>query len=65
MTVSGVGPKVANCVALFGYHRIEAFPVDVWISRVLAEHYPQGFPFGLYEGFAGVIQQYMFYYARR
>ena len=61
----GVGPKIANCVSLFGFHRIAAFPVDVWIDRVLKEHYPNGFPFERYEGFAGVMQQYMFFAARK
>ena len=63
--VYGVGPKVANCVSLFGYHRIAAFPVDVWIKRVLDEHYNGSFPLERYKGFAGVLQQYMFYYARK
>ncbi len=60
----GVGPKVANCVSLFGYHRIAAFPVDVWIERIIKQEYGGDFPFHLYEGFGGVIQQYMFYYGR-
>jgi len=64
MRVKGVGIKVANCVSLFAYHRIDAFPIDVWIARVLEEQYDNKFPYGLYEGFGGVIQQYMFYYAR-
>ncbi len=62
--VPGVGVKVASCVALFGFHRIEAFPVDVWIERVLASQYKGKFPLRRYSGFAGVMQQYMFYYAR-
>jgi len=36
----GVGPKVADCVLLFGYGRAEAFPVDTWIARLLMERYP-------------------------
>ncbi len=64
MSVKGVGTKVANCVSLFGYHRINAFPIDVWISRVLEKQYNNEFPLARYNGFAGVIQQYMFYYAR-
>lgn len=60
----GVGAKVANCVMLFAYHRIDAFPVDVWISRVIGEKYGGSFPLENYSGFAGVIQQYMFYYGR-
>ena len=61
----GVGAKVANCVALFGYHKIEAFPIDVWIQRVLDMYYGNGFPFDRYKGFAGVMQQYIFYFVRK
>ena len=64
MTVPGVGVKVANCVSLFGYHRIAAFPRDVWMNRVIHEHYRGRFPLYRYKGFAGVMQQYLFYYAR-
>jgi len=35
----GVGPKIANCVMLFAYERLRAFPIDVWIARVLRQHY--------------------------
>jgi N-glycosylase/DNA lyase len=61
--VSGVGPKVAECVLLFGCGRKECFPVDVWIKRVLERFYPGGFPF-IDSPFAGVAQQYLFYWAR-
>ena len=71
----GVGAKVANCVMLFAYERLRAFPIDVWIERVLRERY---FPrarklnagrlraftekyFGEYGGYA---QQYLFHHAR-
>ena len=37
----GVGPKVADCVLLYSCGKDEAFPIDVWIVRVLAEHYPR------------------------
>ncbi len=60
----GVGKKVANCVMLFAYHRIGAFPVDVWIKRIEDEHYNGHFPVEKYPGFAGIMQQYMFFYAR-
>ena len=39
MTIKGVGPKVAECALLFGMYRTEAFPIDVWIKRVLEEYY--------------------------
>lgn len=60
----GVGTKVADCVMLFGYHRLDAFPADVWIKRALANEYPNGFPYEKYKGYGGVMQQYMFYYMR-
>lgn len=37
----GVGPKVADCVLLFGYGRADAFPVDTWIEKILKESYPE------------------------
>ena len=61
----GVGEKVANCTALFGCHRIGAFPVDVWIERIQKTYYNGHFPAEKYSGFAGVMQQYMFYYERK
>ncbi len=63
-TVPGIGEKVASCVMLFGYHRLDAFPRDVWIRRVTDVEYGGQFPVERYAGFAGVIQQYAFYYAR-
>ena len=35
----GVGPKAADCILLFGFHRLEAFPVDVWVRRIMHAHY--------------------------
>ena len=60
----GVGVKVANCEILFGYHRLDAFPKDVWINRVLEQHYAGGFPFERYAPYNGVMQQYLFFYSR-
>ena len=60
----GVGRKVANCVMLFAYHRIGAFPEDVWIKRIEDGHYNGRFPVEKYPGFAGIMQQYMFFYSR-
>lgn len=61
--IKGVGPKVAECVLLFGMYRTEAFPVDVWIKRVLSQYYPDGFPeFAKEKG--GIAQQYLFHYIR-
>ena len=59
--MQGVGDKVASCIALFGFHRLNFFPKDVWINRALDEHFPNGFNFTAYAPYNGVIQQYMFY----
>lgn len=60
----GIGEKVANCICLYGLHHIEVFPVDVWIKRILKEVYQDRFDPGQYEGYAGIVQQYMFFYMR-
>ena len=62
--LNGVGDKVANCAVLFGLHRMNAFPVDVWIKRALKEHMPQGFDASSLGEYAGLAQQYMFFHAR-
>lgn len=59
--IKGVGAKVSECVLLFGMYRTEAFPVDVWIKRVMEEYYPNGFPDFTDKGIA---QQYLFHYIR-
>lgn len=42
MKIRGVGPKVADCVLLFAYHRLDVFPVDVWIARAMSRYYLEG-----------------------
>jgi len=63
MKIKGVGPKVANCTLLYGAARFDILPEDVWIKRALAEYFPDGLPEFVLE-YAGIIQQYIFYYAR-
>ena len=71
----GVGTKVANCVMLFAYERINAFPIDVWIERVLREQYfatksrvaaktLAEFAAKYFSRHGGYAQQYLFHYAR-
>ena len=60
----GVGIKVANCISLFGLHHLDAFPVDVWIKRIIARQYPDGYPYERYAPYNGVYQQYMFAHYR-
>lgn len=59
----GIGEKVADCICLYGLGHKDAFPVDVWVKRILASHYPQGFAQRT-SRFAGVYQQVMFEYER-
>ena len=73
MTINGVGNKVSDCILLFGLGRVDSFPVDVWIKRIMEYCYfdgEQSIPaisafaekhFGDIGGFA---QQYLFFYAR-
>ena len=63
-TLSGVGDKVANCAVLFGLHRLDAFPIDVWIKRALREHMPPDFDPKTLGEYAGLAQQYMFFAER-
>lgn len=62
-TIKGVGPKVAECALLFGFYRTEAFPIDVWVKRVMANWYPNGLP-ECTKGYEGIAQQYLFHYIR-
>lgn len=62
--VYGVGKKVANCVALFAYGRTACVPIDVWISRAIQEECGGDDPFPQYGEYAGIIQQYVFYYQK-
>jgi len=43
MTLPGVGPKVADCVLLFAFGKLEAFPIDVWMKRIILEFYADHF----------------------
>ena len=73
-TLPGVGRKVANCVMLFGYGRLSAFPVDTWIARIMRRNYwrerGKATPLNLerrlanrFGQHAGYAQQYLFHHA--
>lgn len=64
VSMKGVGKKVANCILLFSLHRTGAFPIDVWIERILNSYYGGFFDVTLYPETAGIMQQFMFYYER-
>lgn len=63
MKITGVGKKVADCTLLFGMHRIEAFPVDVWMKRALDNLF-KGMTAKDFGEYAGIAQQYIFHYSR-
>ena len=63
MKIYGVGEKVADCELLFGLYHINAFPKDVWIKRAMEKLFDGNLP-PCAEKYAGVAQQYIFYYAR-
>ena len=73
MNLPGIGPKVADCILLFGDSRYNVFPVDVWIKRAMeAMYFKNEVSFNTVREFskkyfsdkAGFAQQYLFYYAR-
>jgi N-glycosylase/DNA lyase len=64
--LKGVGNKVASCVLLFSYNKLDAFPVDVWIKKVLEKYYPSGFDYKTAFGaYAGLANSYLFNYERK
>lgn len=72
--LKGIGPKAADCILLFAFQRYEAFPVDVWIRRIVERHYPQyaryhkgdvnerirRFGMDYFGSYAGYAQEYLF-----
>lgn len=74
MELEGVGPKVADCILLYGYNKHEAYPVDVWINRITSYIYFDNkktsnkkimkFAQEIFGEYAGYIQLYLFNYAR-
>lgn len=72
-TLPGVGPKVSDCILLFAFDKSEAFPVDVWVKRVMEYFYLKEetnvkhigmHGARIFGSLAGFAQQYLFYYAR-
>ena len=62
--IRGVGDKVAACTLLFGFSRYDAFPIDVWVKKILTKYYPNGAAGHLSGKYAGIAQQYLFYFER-
>ena len=65
--IKGVGLKVASCAALFGLGKYDAFPIDVWMKKVAEKYFAddeQDFSSARFGKYAGIAQQYLFYYER-
>lgn len=64
LSIKGVGKKVANCINLFAYNRLECAPVDVWIEKVINQYFGGTNPYPSFGDTAGILQQYAFYYMK-
>lgn len=62
--VPGIGPKVKACIELFGSHKLDSYPIDTWIKKMIDEVYNGYFDTTPYKGFEGFVQQLQFYYYR-
>ena len=73
LTLSGVGPKVADCILLFGANAKDVFPTDTWIKKVYHQHFESGLGDGQISSYfvekfgslSGLAQQYLFYFQRK
>lgn len=63
MQICGVGNKVSDCILLFAYHKMDSFPVDVWMKKTLNEYYPNGVSKQILTC-PGLAQQLLFYSKR-
>ncbi len=71
--LKGVGPKVADCILLFGLHKYDSFPLDVWMKKIMNKLYGfdeddtrgmDAYARSRYGELSGFAQQYLYYYAR-
>jgi N-glycosylase/DNA lyase len=73
LSLKGIGPKVADCILLFGFARADVCPVDTWIKKVYHNHFECGLPDGkisqyfvnTFQQDTGLCQQYLFYFERK
>ena len=72
MNIKGIGLKVASCILLFGYKRLDVFPIDTWVKKYIVEHYNikddvkeiKLFAEKNFKEYSGLVIQYMFHEAR-
>ncbi len=71
LKIKGIGPKVANCIMLYGFHFMESYPIDTWMKKIISEDYSAyskdeylKYVNEFYDGFQGYVQQLQFYHKR-
>lgn len=72
LKIKGIGPKVANCIMLYGFHFMESYPIDTWMKKIISEDYKDytkdaylDYINSEYQGFQGYVQQLQFYHKRK
>lgn len=72
LEIKGIGPKVANCIMLYGFHFMESYPIDTWMKKIINEDYKDyskndylEYINSSYGGFQGYVQQLQFYHKRK
>jgi N-glycosylase/DNA lyase len=72
LEIKGIGPKVANCIMLYGFHFMESYPIDTWMKKIINEDYKDyskndylEYINSSYGGFLGYVQQLQFYHKRK
>jgi len=71
MSYNGIGPKVASCILLFAYQKLDVFPIDTWVKKYMKDNYNiegekniRKFIIDNYHEYSGIVIQYMFNYRR-
>ena len=67
MEIKGIGMKVASCILLFGYGKLDTFPIDTWVKKFFNEENAdkiKSLAFKKYGKYSGLVIQYMFHYSR-
>jgi N-glycosylase/DNA lyase len=72
LKIKGIGPKVANCIMLYGFHFMESYPIDTWMKKIITEDYSSykkdeylDYINCAYPGYQGYVQQLQFYHKRK
>lgn len=72
LEIKGIGPKVANCIMLYGFHFMESYPIDTWMKKIITEDYGAyskdeylKYVNDCYSGYQGYVQQLQFYHKRK